>query len=111
MIKCKGSVGNYLDFTSWGASRLEDINFEEDEYHIFGRNIRTDDPEKCLRDLMGYLASIHQRILMNCSVMLEQCTDPALDHLDHSADIREGLELLKAKRALETQEPTPNDAG
>lgn len=81
------------------SRRLSDVNFEEEEMTLFGSDIRTDDPEQCLRDLVRHIASLNwEKVLMNCLVMLDNCTDPNQDTLEHSPEIMEGLELLKEKR-------------
>ena len=85
---------------SWSYKGFDSIDFKEEEYQIFGSHIRTTDPERALRDLVHYITHRlnWQRVLLNCLVMLEQCTDPSKDVLDHSPEIREGLELLKEKQ-------------
>lgn len=52
------------------------------------------------RLVFNHLSGIHfQRILWNCSTMLENCADPNSDHLDFKPEIKAGLELLKNQPA------------
>lgn len=81
------------------STRFDKIDFSGEGFELFGDRISTSDPERCLRDLLYYIKKLNwQRVLLNCSTMLEQCTDPDQDVLDHSKEIREGLALLKKSK-------------
>ncbi len=63
------------------------------------------------------LSGIHfQRILWNCSTLLENCANPDLSHLDFNDDIKRGFELLEGKndilvnklKSLKTAAELPN---
>ncbi len=78
-----------------GDKQPSEIDFKE--YKILGRGFffSKDDHEDLLCSVFVALDNIHfQRILWNCSVMLENCADLAQDTLDFSPDIKRGLELV-----------------
>jgi len=59
-----------------------------------------DNAEEFLKVLCHTIAGNHfQRILLNCSTLLDNCADPNLKHLDFNPDIKAGLELLEKQRA------------
>ncbi|MGB8706238.1 MAG: hypothetical protein WCD31_14525 [Gillisia sp.] len=78
---------------------LKNMHFENvdfSEYEIL-KNLRRDNTEDFLDDLIQHLAGIHfQRILWNCDTMLRNCSDPDLSYLDFSPEIKKGLSVLEA---------------
>ena len=75
---------------------LSDIDLEDYE-HL--SKLPKSDPEEFLKLLCHKIAANHfQRILFNCSTLLENCADPNLKHLDFNPDIKAGLELLDKQR-------------
>lgn len=73
------------------------------DYEIL-QKMNRDEPEKFLKEVCASISGIHfQRILMNCSMLLENCADRELTYLDYNADIKRGLELLEKETANEIQ--------
>lgn len=72
---------------------FDDIDWEDyEELSTLPKN----DIEEFLIKLTHLISSVHfQRILFNCSTLLENCADPDLDYLDFNKDIKEGLNLLE----------------
>jgi hypothetical protein len=79
------------------GSDFSDIDWEDYEQLC---KLPKDDAEEFLKVLCHTIAGNHfQRILFNCSTLLDNCADPNLDHLDFNPDIKAGLELLEKQRA------------
>lgn len=58
------------------------------------------DIEEFLKVLCHTIAGNHfQRILFNCSTLLDNCADTNLDYLEFNPDIKAGLELLEKQRS------------
>lgn len=77
----------------YGGSDFSEIDWGDYEEFL---ELPKDDSEKFLKGLCGMLSKHHfQRILFNCSTLLENCADPDLDYLDFNPDIKAGLEILK----------------
>lgn len=83
-----------------GCRRLEDIDFEDKEIlSKFDKN----SPSEFLKELCHEIRTIHfQRILLNCSTLLENCADPNLKYLDFNPKIKAGLELLEKQSTART---------
>lgn len=76
-------------------TELSDLEWE---YFPILSNLYKDDSENFLENTFRYLANIHfQRILWNCSTMLEQCADENLSYLDFNSKIKKGFELYDAQ--------------
>jgi hypothetical protein len=76
---------------------FSDINWED--YEQLSK-LPKDDSEEFLKVLCHKIAGNHfQRILFNCSTLLDNCANPNLDHLDFNSDIKAGLELLEKHRS------------
>ena len=81
------------------GSDFSDIDW--DDYEQLSK-LPKDDVEEFLKVLCHTIAGNHfQRILFNCSTLLENCADPNLDYLDFNPDIKAGLELLEKQKKVE----------
>lgn len=80
-------------------------NFEDvelSEFEIMSK-LKTSDSSAFLENLLKHISAIHyQRILWNCSTLLDNCADPDLSYLDFNKDIKAGLELLEKERGKES---------
>lgn len=57
-------------------------------------------PEQLIEFICEQVSIIHfQRIIMNASVLLENCTDPDFKHLEFSPVIKRGFELVSLEKA------------
>ena len=85
---------DYEDYDDFKSEILGD----EDFFSVSSKYIKEyDNYQGFWMVMMKHLCSIHfQRILMNCSTMLDNCADPNISHLDFNSDIKKGLELLEA---------------
>jgi hypothetical protein len=87
------------------GSDLSDIDWED--YELLWK-LPKDNAEEFLKALCHTIAGNHfQRILLNCSTLLDNCADPNVEYLDFNPDIKAGLELLEKQRAeMEKQKGT-----
>ena len=96
------SLQSALNEVEWLHKELKNTCFDDidfSEFEIMSKFDKTT-PELFLGDLVHHLSAIHfQRILWNCHVLLDNCADPNLSHLDFNPDIKAGLELLEKHRA------------
>ena len=81
---------DYEDFKS-------EIQGDEEFFPVSAKYVKEHDSfQSFWMTMMRHLCSIHfQRILWNCSSLLENCADPNMSHLDFKPDIKKGLELLE----------------
>ena len=71
----------------------EDKEFFTNLYPIWKN--ANEDIEDFMTDVFRKFDEIHfQRILWNCSVLLENCADKSLTHLDFSPEIKQGFEAV-----------------
>lgn len=89
-------ISKHCDFDDYDDFKSEVLE-HEDFYSVSSKYVKEyDDYKGFWLVMMKHLSSIHfQRILMNCSTMLDNCADPNLSHLDFKPDIKKGLELLE----------------
>lgn len=93
---------NALNEVEWLHKELKNADFEDVDFYEFEIMSKFDksSAESFLKDLVNHLSSIHfQRIIWNCRTLFDNCSNPALSHLDFNADIKAGLELLEKQRA------------
>jgi hypothetical protein len=92
-------------YKAYTYERFEDIEMtEEDEeyfknlYPLWKQSDSTD------RFLMGILRKFnyirHQRILTNCSVLLDNCADMELSYLDFKPELKQGTEALSLMKEM-----------
>lgn len=76
------------------STNLSDIDFSE--YEILSKFDKQDTEEflgMLCRTVKGLM---YEKAIVNLQVLLENCADPNLGHLDFNKDIKKGLELLEA---------------
>lgn len=77
---------------------FDKINF--DQFEIL-KNLSVDDPVNFLDDICKLIHEHHfQRVLWNCDVMLKNCADLSLDHLDYSPEIKRGFEAVELLKEM-----------
>jgi len=75
---------------------LDDVCW--DDYNIISE-FNHKNHEYFLYDILKYLAySKYDKILFNCSTLLDNCADKNLDYLEFNPDIKKGLELLEKSK-------------
>lgn len=103
-------------FTKYELSMcdLNSIELSKEDYPILS-TFEKDNTEEFLENLLKRLSNIHfQRILWNCSTLLDNCADPNEETLEFKPDIKRGLELLaqeNLKRGFATTTPDRLDIG
>lgn len=93
---------NALNEVEWLSKELKNTDFEDVDFSEFDIMSKFDksNPSAFLTDLVRHISAVHfQRILWNCSTLLDNCADPDLSHLDFNKDIKVGLELLEKSTA------------
>ena len=103
------SVFDFMNELSWLCEELRFKHFEHvdwDEFPIM-KQMDTNDPEQLISDLAQYAKNcFYERVLTNCTILLENCTDPDLKYLDFKPDIKKALQQVdnpkqsKLKQAL-----------
>lgn len=63
-------------------------------------------PEKTLTEIYGLFdCGTHGRVVMGCDILISNCCDPELDHLDFKPEIKQALEAFeKGKEASDVSE-------
>lgn len=85
------------DFRS--GNDFSDINFED--YEIL-KDLPKDNAEEFLKVLCHKIAGNHfQRILFNCSTLLDNCADENQDTLDFNPTIKAGFEALELLKKID----------
>jgi hypothetical protein len=81
---------------------LEDIDLSEFEIM---KNFNSSDYETFIENLFRHLEGIHhQRILWNADLMLSNCADLSLSHLDFNAKIKAGFEAIELLKEIDDQQ-------
>ena len=90
------SVSDFLNELSWlsdsiNFTNLEDIDFTD--FEILSKFDKTN-AEEFIESLAKYAKNLfYERVLINCSVLLENCADPNLSYLDFSPDLKQLIEV------------------
>lgn len=86
---------------------LEDIDFSDIDRNyteIKDCSAKKEDDDYHNNTILNIVSKVYninyQRILTNCSTMLENCADKDNSVLDYNPDIKEGLKLLEEKRKI-----------
>lgn len=81
---------------------LEDIDLSEFEIM---KDFNSRDYETFIENLFRHLEGIHhQRILCNADIMLSNCADLSLTHLDFNPKIKAGFEAIELLKEIDDQE-------
>jgi hypothetical protein len=92
-------------YKAYTYERFEDIDMTEDDEEYF-KNLyplwkQSDSADSFLMGILrkfNYLR--HQRILMNCSVLLDNCADMGLSYLDFKPELKQGTEALSLMKEM-----------
>jgi len=90
------TVFDFLNELSWlskeiRTKRLEDIELQED-YEILSK-FNQNDHENFIEDICNHADNLfYERVLTNCSVLLDNAADPNLSHLDWKPELKQLFE-------------------
>lgn len=89
---------NWLSQSFRDAEEIETIDWEE--FPIITKAAqKSTDPTIILKAICHLIGgSPFEKLLWNLEVLLENCADPDLDHLDFNKDLKEGLALLNSNK-------------
>ncbi|MNH08340.1 hypothetical protein D3C79_677530 [compost metagenome] len=89
---------NWLSQSFRDVEEIETIDWEE--FPIIAKAAqKCTDPAILLKTICYLIGgSPFEKLLWNLEVLLENCADPDLDHLDFNKDIKEGLTLLNSNK-------------
>lgn len=95
------SISAFFNECGWLKENLKQHDFENvdfSEYEIF-KDFDNQDVERFLSQLVAHADGMYwEKALMNLRVLIDNCADKELDHLDFNATIKAGLvglDLLK----------------
>ena len=83
---------------SWLGEELRSTplsNIDFSEYEVLSKFDKEDTEEFLVQICRTVKGLMYEKAIMNLQVLLENCADPELNHLDFNKDIKKGLELLE----------------
>ena len=104
------TVSEFLHELSWLNDDLRSTNLEYVDFSPY--TILKDFDKKEIQDFLNSVCChaknlFYEKVLMNCSTMLDNCADPNLEVLDFNPKIKAGFESIELLREIDNY-VTPN---